>query len=215
MIYNRIMTTTRMSNRRLPNYYAPLLSEEQFFLYAQRAWDVALSKGLTPVAASVVGSHLRGTSHSGSDLDTMVVVEEDRKLFAKHIHGDDYDVLTESLEFFLLKYGVSIPFQEFLSSPFLLVAPKWKPFLSSLRYSSLETTKHGQKMVTTVLSSKSVLDEKKARAVAGLYHLCTTGQTLVPREYAELPAYLPQVEAWVKETYQEDVSENVLCYFRD
>lgn len=194
--------------------YQPLLSEQQFKMYAEKAWLEVESQGLTPIAASVVGSHLRGTAVEDSDIDVMVVVKEkNRQRFKNHVHKEHSDLIVDSVFFVAQKYETSVPFQEFLASPFLVADNNWLPFLRSLKVTPYMSQLAIQKSVVTFLKRKNVSAYKKARFVAGAYYYHSTDSTLVPRKYVDFTQPLPDVERFVKELYPE-VDNDVVEFFK-
>lgn len=194
--------------------YQPLLNEQQFKDYAEKAWLEVESQGLTPVAASVVGSQLRGTAVDGSDVDVMVLVKEkNRNAFTNHVHKENSDLMVDSVFFLAERYEKSTPFQEFLASPFLVVDKNWLPFLRSLKVNPYMSQLAFQKLVVTTLNRKNVPAYKKARAVASAYYSHSTGSTLVPRKYVNFDEPMPEVERFVKELYPE-VDSDVVEFFK-
>lgn len=194
--------------------YQPLLSRQQFRTYAEKAWLEVESQGLTPIAASVVGSHLRGTAVEDSDIDVMVVVKEkNRKHFKNHVHKENSDLIVDSVFFVAQKYETSVPFQEFLASPFLVADSNWLPFLRSLRANPYMSQLALQKLVLACLKVKNATPHKKARTIAGAYYHHSTGSTLVPREYVDFTQPLPNVERFVRELYPE-VDNDVVEFFK-
>ena len=185
----------------LPAHYHSLMSSTDKYRHAQDMADLAISRGLTPVAASVTGSRLRGLDHPASDVDGLVLVAEKltraRSWTYRSAHGDSLEVSTstddpvqlqvQSLEGFVARLSRSVPYVEFLHSPFLLVDPRLRAYLASLRINRYELQIHARGFAAHALARASddpgagQTRAKATRNALVAQHVSATLSPLMPR----------------------------------
>lgn len=124
--------------------YFSHLSSAQKQMYAMQAIEhVANSESsLTPIAASVVGSSLRGNDRLDSDVDILVIVLE--KVCAREFsfiddNGAEVDGKIESLNSFMEKIQTSVPYMEFALSPFRQTDSRFYALFNSLALSNVNS----------------------------------------------------------------------------
>ena len=124
--------------------YFSHLSPAQKQMYAMQAIEhIANSESsLTPIAASVVGSSLRGNDRLDSDVDILVVVLE--KVRAREFsfiddNGVEVDGKIESLNNFFIKLPTSLPYMEFAFSPFRQTDSRFYALFNSLALSNINS----------------------------------------------------------------------------
>lgn len=160
-------------------------------LHAYDMAELALTRGLTPVAASITGSRLRGLDHAGSDIDGLVLVAEKltraRSWTYRTARAGSANKLVEvqvqSLDGFVDRLSRSVPYVEFLHSPFLLVDPRLRTYLSSLRVNRYMLDVHARGFATHALNragGNQTQDKAMRNALVALY-VSTTLSPLIPR----------------------------------
>lgn len=204
---------TPLSSIRLPQHYASMMSTNQKIDIAQATVGYVRSLGLTPVAASVTGSRLRGTDTTTSDTDIMVLVEEKtraRTIRPRTLAGvADVEGQIQSLDAYLRLLPTSVPYMEFLRSPFIVTAPAYLPLLTAVRPNWNTLSVHAERFVRSVYSRRAVSADKRLRTAAAVHHLLHTGSPLCPRELmaaAQIPATTQQ---WIAEVLKESEPTHV------
>lgn len=190
---------TPNAQMQLPEHYQPRLSTKERLQYAYQYADMAAELGFTPVAASVVGSALRGVDQDGSDVDGLVLVAENIK--AKTLEGD---VSVQSLEVFLQKLSTSVPYVEFLYSPFLVADARILPFLRSQRIDRYLFEVHAERFVSHLQNRKSLKlnPEKQLRNSICAWYLKNTLSPLVPRSITSLEGAPQEALDWIESCKQ-------------
>lgn len=124
--------------------YFSYLSPAQKQMYAMQAIEHVANRAnsLTPIAASVVGSSLRGNDRLDSDVDILVIVLE--KVRAREFsfiddNGVEVDGKIESLNNFFIKLPTSLPYMEFAFSPFRQTDSRFYALFNSLTLSNVNS----------------------------------------------------------------------------
>ena len=166
----------------LPNCYEPYLSPGDKVRYACEAAKIVEAKGLTPVSFSIVGSALRGNDRPDSDVDVLVIV--DGKTRSKVFYGGGFDGKIESMDNYLKKYGRSVPYVEFLLSPFRVTDRRFKPMMDSLRWETTEFMWHADKFVQ---HAKNRDPAKGQQMATGVETMIREGRIATPRDRFTAP----------------------------
>lgn len=178
--------------------YFSHLSPAQKQMYAMQAIEhIANSESsLTPIAASVVGSSLRGNDRLDSDVDILVVVLE--KVRAREFsfidnNGVEVDGKIESLNSFMQKIQTSVPYMEFAFSPFRQTDSRFYALFNSLALSNVNSyvfTVHAddfeEHMIERAVKSGDKKKMIKAQHVSiAKDYLLENKSSTVPRELFE------------------------------
>lgn len=127
--------------------YFSYLSPAQKQMYAMQAIEHVANNessesSLTPIAASVVGSSLRGNDRLDSDVDILVIVLEkvrSREFSFINDNGVEVDGKIESLNSFMEKIQTSLPYMEFAFSPFRQTDSRFYALFNSLTLSNVNS----------------------------------------------------------------------------
>lgn len=137
------------------------------------------SLGLTPVAASVSGSRLRGVDTPTSDTDVLVLVSEKTKARTVELdHLGDVEGQVQSLSSYASLLSRSVPYVEFLNSPFMVTDPTYAPFLRALRPDPYVLAVHAERFVHHLMYRSGVAVDKRTRTAACVHYLLETGSPL-------------------------------------
>ncbi|AKJ72653.1 hypothetical protein PP301_gp069 [Gordonia phage GMA2] len=163
-------------DRPTPDYWTPLLSVSEMQDFARRAANrVEEVSNLTPVAATVTGSRLRGLDREDSDVDTLVLVAEKRakaRTVASHtdsVTGLPTEGQVQSLDQFLLKLDTSVPYTEALRSPALVVDPAYAPLLRGAVPGFWTVAAHAQRFAFHAVTRAMCPTPKAARLSHAAY----------------------------------------------
>lgn len=186
----------------LPAHYQSLHSADEKVQFADRVATQVAARGLSPVSASVVGSQLRGVDTASSDMDVLVLVSEKLpRALTLHLPGGD-DAQVQSVSAFCEKVSTSVPYFEFLRSPFRLDSSEYGPLLNALRPNMVQLQAHAQRFAQHLVSRTSAPVEKRARNAACCHYLMTTGSVLCPRSLVE-PGRHPVAAQWIEDTCRD------------
>ena len=124
--------------------YFSHLSPAQKQMYAMQAIEHVANRAnsLTPIAASVTGSSLRGNDRLDSDVDILVIVLEkvrSREFSFIDDNGVEVDGKIESLDNFMTKIQTSLPYMEFAFSPFRQTDSRFHALFNSLALSNVNS----------------------------------------------------------------------------
>lgn len=124
--------------------YFSHLSSAQKQMYAMQAIEHVANRAnsLTPIAASVTGSSLRGNDRLDSDVDILVIVLEkvrSREFSFLSEDGKEIDGKIESLNNFFIKLPTSLPYMEFAFSPFRQTDSRFYALFNSLALSNVNS----------------------------------------------------------------------------
>lgn len=164
---------------RTPHTYFSHTSTAKKLDFAQEQFDHVRELGYRPVAASITGSTLRGHDTFRSDLDGLVLVDQKRWKATVLDNG----VVMESIDNFYAKLSTSVPYVEFITSPFMFANPCWTPFLASLRYNPYILQRHAAKFIRHSNDHASMPKDKKYRHSFASWHLITYGSPVLPRRF--------------------------------
>lgn len=178
----------------LPGNYHSLVSREYKVSYALELSELARDRGLTPVAVSVSGSTLRGMDHEDSDVDALVLVED--KDFKATTW--DNDVQVQSFGTYVEKLSTSVPYVEFLNSPFMVVDPRYRPYLMSQVVNPLVLHAHAQRFVGHLMARGTV--GNTYRKCFATWYLINHGTPLVPREFMDEQNAPAEFWYWLEES---------------
>lgn len=178
----------------LPDNYHSLVSREYKVSYALELAELARDRGLTPVAVSVTGSTLRGQDHEDSDVDALVLVED--KDFKATTW--DNDVQVQSFGTYVEKLSTSVPYVEFLNSPFMVVDPRYRPYLMSQVVNPLVLHSHAQRFVGHAMARRT--GDKTYRNCFATWYLLNHGTPLVPREFMDEQNAPAEFWYWLEES---------------
>lgn len=186
----------------LPDHYASVMSSNQKLDIAAAAADyVSRSLGLSPIAASVTGSRLRGTDTAESDTDVLVLVSDKvraRTIRPRTLAGvAGVEGQIQSVSSYASLLATSVPYVEFQRSPFMLTHCAYRPFLTALRPSRDVLSVHAQRFVRHLYARLSLSDDKRLRTAAAVHHLVHTGSPLCPREYTRPETVPDTVLEWI------------------
>ena len=178
--------------------YFSHLSPAQKQMYAMQAIEHVANRAnsLTPIAASVVGSSLRGNDRLDSDVDILVIVLEkvrSREFSFIDDNGVEVDGKIESLNNFFIKLPTSLPYMEFAFSPFRQTDSRFYALFNSLALSNVNSyvfTVHADAFEehTNMRAAKSGNERKmlKARQMSlAKDYLLENKSSTVPRELFE------------------------------
>lgn len=181
----------------LPSWYHSLMSRQAKVDTALMAMKFATERGLTPVAASVTGSRLRGVDHQESDVDVLVLVSEKLTRAKTWRFSDEVEGQCQSLDNYATLLTRSVPYLEFQRSPFLVVDPAYGPFLAALKTDPYLWSIHAERFVCHLLSRRSVHPAKTLRTALCVWWMAKEGTPLFPRHLLDDPP----VEAlmWLRE----------------
>lgn len=181
----------------LPEWYHSLISTEDKLNIARDAMRVATERGLTPVAASVTGSRLRGVDHEGSDTDVLVLVSEKLPRAKTWQFSEEVEGQVQSVYQYASLLTRSVPYLEFQKSPFMVADASYAPFLASLRLNPYLWGVHAEGFVGHLLSRSAVDPAKRLRTALCVWWLIESGTPLFPRHLLDDPP----VEAlmWLRE----------------
>ena len=178
----------------LPGNYHSLVSREYKVSYALELAELASDRGLTPVAVSVSGSTLRGMDHEDSDVDALVLVEN--KDFRATTW--DNDVQVQRFETYVEKLSTSVHYVEFLNSPFMVVDPRYRPYLMSQVVNPLVLHSHAQRFVGRSIARGK--GDKNYRHCFATWYLLNHGTPLVPREFMDEQNAPAEFWHWLEES---------------
>lgn len=124
--------------------YFSYLTPAQKQMYAMQAIEHIANRAnsLTPIAASVTGSSLRGNDRLDSDVDILVIVLEkvrSREFSFIDDNGVEVDGKIESLDNFMTKIQTSLPYMEFAFSPFRQTDSRFYALFNSLALSNVNS----------------------------------------------------------------------------
>lgn len=181
----------------LPEHYQPLMNTEEKIEYAYEYADRVAQKGLTPVAASVTGSRLRGVDTESSDVDGLVLVAEK---IPKALSMED-DVSVQSLDMFVQKLSSSVPYTEFLHSPFMISDERITPFLLSQKINRYELEVHAERFVGHLQSRASLKNNsnnlKLLRNSVSTWYVKNTLSPLIPRDIISPDGVPKEASDWI------------------
>lgn len=184
----------------LPAHYASPMSANQKIDFAFAAAEHVRGKGLTPVAASVTGSRLRGVDTSTSDVDVLVLVAEKTEARSMDLpHLGDVEGQVQSLSAYATLLPTSVPYVEFQRSPFMVADPAYRAYLQALRPNWNVLSVHAERFVHHLLGRKTTHPDKRLRTAACVHHLLEGGSPLVPRGYLHRETTPRHVLDWVEE----------------
>lgn len=188
----------------LPDHYAsPMSSNQKLDIAAAAARYVRDTLGLSPIAASVTGSRLRGTDTTESDTDVLVLVSDKvraRTIRPRTLAGvAGVEGQIQSVSSYASLLATSVPYVEFQHSPFMLAHFAYRPFLTALRPSRDVLSVHAQRFVRHLHARPSLNDDKRLRTAAAVHHLVHTGSPLCPREYTRSETVPGAVLEWIRQ----------------
>lgn len=184
-----MLTTTEFL---IPNDLAPPEGYASFCTFDEKidaavvGLEIAHEQGFTPLASSVVGSVLRGLDHAESDVDIYVVVLDKlhRNKVFRGEDGNDYSFI--SLESFSRLLSTSIPFVEFLLSPFRVTRKDYAAYFDSLVIDKYVAYKHGLSFAGHTLAGRGE-SPKALRILLAVWNLTVReGTPLCPREFFDM-----------------------------
>lgn len=180
---------------KLPDHYKPLMSAEEKIEYAYEYADRVAQLGLTPVASSVTGSRLRGVDSETSDVDGLVLVAED--IHRAKSMADDVSV--QSLNTFVSTLSTSMPYVEFLRSPFMIADPRTLPYLQSQRVNHYVFNVHAERFVGHLQNraTLSATPEKLFRNSVCAWYTSKTLSPLTPRDITVEDNCPAEVKEWI------------------
>lgn len=178
--------------------YFSYLSPAQKQMYAMQSIEHIANRAnsLTPIAASITGSALRGNDRLDSDVDILVIVLEkvrSREFSFIDDNGVEIDGKIESLNNFMQKLPTSVPYMEFAFSPFRQTDSRFYALFNSLALSNINSyvfTVHADAFEehATMRAAKSGEEKKmiKARQMSlAKDYLLENKSSTVPRELFE------------------------------
>lgn len=164
-----------------PKGYGGVMTRKEKIESGKEIADIVRGMGYDVATASITGSVLKGLDHEESDMDFLVLVGDKIKPFAFTGDNDEYEGQVVPLEKFRDNVSRSVPFMEFLMSPFRVTTDKYEPVFTSIRPSMTEFKYHADKSVMHNLSRESVSEDKAGRAVLSTFLFRDTGNPLMPR----------------------------------
>lgn len=183
----------------LPSWYHSPMSTADKLDVAGQAMAVTTERGLTPVAASVTGSRLRGVDTADSDVDVLVLVAEKLPRAKTWRFSDEVEGQVQSLYCYADLLTRSVPYLEFQRSPFLVADPAYAPFLASLQVNPYEWNRHATGFVRHLVGRRGVAADKRLRTAACVWWMVTTGNPLCPRELVHRETVPDEALAWLAE----------------
>lgn len=165
----------------LPDWYQSLMSRQDKLASARMAFELTIGRGLTPVAASVTGSRLRGVDHEESDVDVLVLVSEKLPHAKTWRFSEEVEGQCQSIDKYAMLISRSVPYAEFQLSPFLVVEESYAPLLAALRPDPYLWQAHAERFVCHHLNRKSVIPSKSLRTALCVWWTAHEGTPLFPR----------------------------------
>lgn len=175
-----------------PSHWTPLLSVELMRTLALLAAERVAQQGarLTPIAATVTGSRLRGVDHENSDVDVLVLIAEKgtkAKTLAPWncpVTGLETEGQVQSLDGFLSRVSTSVPYVEALTSPVMLADPAYGPLLRALRPAKVTLAGHAQRFAHHTATRAQCPVHKAANHTHAAYAVAHGLTPLLDREQA-------------------------------
>lgn len=195
----KTMTTTTSPAATLPEWYASPMTTEVKLDVARQALALAAERGLTPVAASVTGSRLRGVDTASSDTDVLVLVAEKLRKAKTWQFSSEVEGQVQSLYAYSELLTRSVPYLEFQRSPFLVAEENYAPYLASLRVNPYEWACHAEGFVRHLVGRRGVSADKRLRTAACVWWMVNTGNPLCPRELVHRDTVPAEAMAWLTE----------------
>lgn len=183
------LSDTVVSPLKVVDGYFTHLSQETKFNAALAGMNCAIEKCLTPLTSSITGSALRGNDRPDSDIDVLVIVQENIKARDVHnveVNGIVLDAKFESLTNFSQKLDTSFPYTEFILSPFRITVPQWHPYFISLAHYGWITNRyvhHFAGKVFSRLSKETASPKQKIKAA----QLAYSAEKIMERKTATVP----------------------------
>lgn len=202
----------------LPGGYRSHMSTAAKLDVAERATDLVSQQfNLTPVAASVTGSRLRGLDRIDSDTDILVLVTEKelvpnkphRALTVELPELGDVEGQVQSLSAFLDKISTSVPYTEFWRSPFLLAEPWTRALFDAVRINRTVLEAHAQRFALHAAVRASMPTVKRANAVLVAKTVVERLSPLMARGDFDFPSPASLDAAdWIEQTAADFVLEH-------
>lgn len=192
----------------LPEHYKPLMKTSNKIDYAYDFADMAIDEGLTPLVSSVTGSRLRGVDNEDSDIDGLVIVKE--KVKSKKLKGDIY---YQSLDNYISKLSTSVPYTEFLYSPFIVVDEAYFPMFRAQVVDTYLLEQHAQRFVGHLMTRDTLNQkpEKQLRNSICVWYLSQNLSPLVPRDITTQEGAPQEALDWIAEAKEVEAEQKELA----
>ena len=196
------------SDVELPDYYESMVSSEDKINMALDIADKVESKyGINVITSSIAGSRLRGMDHA--DSDSYLVALTDKKMSkSKCVKIDGDDVQIHYYGDFADKLSTSVPFVEFLHSPFRVTKPEFVSYLNSLQVNKYILNQHAQGFVHHMLQRSKLDEGKAARGFLTTYWVSQNMTPICPRKFFDGSGMNDEMEAWLLDAAPKEGSKS-------
>ena len=127
---------------------------------------------------------MRGTDHEDSGSDFLLLVSDKTKAFS--FDRGEYEGQVQSLGSYLDKVSTSVPYMEYLMSPFGVTDRRFAPVIDAVRPNITEFRYHADKFAMHLCARPAMKPEKRARNVLSTYLFRETVNPLMPRSVYEM-----------------------------